>query len=651
MTALSLRILVAGLALAGPAPGTGAQGAPPPRRDSVPASVGVDVPFVAQGPLLCGGAAAAMVERFWGARAVYAEDFAALVRPEEGGIRGEALAAALSRRGYATSVHMHEPSVLAAALGRGVPVIVLLDAGGRSLHYVVVVRLDGDHAWLHDPARGPSRPIDRAELARRWARADDWALVVGPGRAHHPDDGPRPAGATARHGAAAGASAEPGTPPEAIPPLLARGLAEARRGDYAAARRSALAAIGREGAPPLAWRLLATTSYLDGDRVGALRAWNHVEEPRLDLLVIDGLHRSRDPLVRRALGLRHDHVLTAGGFTRARRRLDDLPALVASRLDYRALPDGSAEATAHVLEAPRWPTGRLALASAATEAALDRRVTLAAGPFLEAGDRTALSAQWDPALAIARLTFSSLAPPLPGVAGVTVEWRRLRVGTAGGGVEVDERLHAGLDVRSWIAPSLRVDVGAGLDRWRGLGELGTATLGVHVALADDRASVTTLTEGWAGGAVTFGRASLRLRARLPRDSDHAWRLDAGLAAATRTTPPLAWWSAGAGRLGDVLLRGHPLARDGAVRGGAFGRGLAHASLEHLALWPLGPARVGAALFVDVARAWDTPTGTGTPTWVDVGAGLRAELGTRALRLDLARGGSWVLSAGIGTPLG
>ena len=57
-----------------------------PSRDTL-WSASEDVPFVAQGPLLCGGAAAAMVERFWGARGVYGEDYQDLVREAEGGIR------------------------------------------------------------------------------------------------------------------------------------------------------------------------------------------------------------------------------------------------------------------------------------------------------------------------------------------------------------------------------------------------------------------------------------------------------------------------------------------------------------------------------------------------------------------------------------
>src|SRR4029077_10966787 len=60
----------------------------------------LDVPYVPQGEDLCGGAAAAMVMRYWGERAVYAEAFAPLVDRAAHGIRTGALADDLRRRGW-----------------------------------------------------------------------------------------------------------------------------------------------------------------------------------------------------------------------------------------------------------------------------------------------------------------------------------------------------------------------------------------------------------------------------------------------------------------------------------------------------------------------------------------------------------------------
>src|SRR4026208_1912066 len=85
-----------GLAAGGPVPpGEAARPAEPPRPGAL-----LDVPFVAQTAALCGGASVAMVQRFWGAREVSAEDFASLVDVRENGIPASRLANAVQRQGW-----------------------------------------------------------------------------------------------------------------------------------------------------------------------------------------------------------------------------------------------------------------------------------------------------------------------------------------------------------------------------------------------------------------------------------------------------------------------------------------------------------------------------------------------------------------------
>jgi hypothetical protein len=56
------------------------------------------------------------------------------------------------------------------------------------------------------------------------------------------------------------------------------------------------------------------------------------------------------------------------------------------------------------------------------------------------------------------------------------------------------------------------------------------------------------------------------------------------------------------------------------------------------VWTPKPLRVGWALFVDGARAWDTLGPARVPLQVDGGVGLRfAAMGRSQLRIDLARG--------------
>src|SRR5512145_2974016 len=89
----------------------------------------LSVPYLAQSELLCGGAAVAMVERWWGRRRVYAEDFAALVRPERGGIVTGELAEAVRRRGYDAEVFAGSPGEVRRRIEAGVPVVALIAVG------------------------------------------------------------------------------------------------------------------------------------------------------------------------------------------------------------------------------------------------------------------------------------------------------------------------------------------------------------------------------------------------------------------------------------------------------------------------------------------------------------------------------------------
>ena len=59
----------------------------------------LDVPYLPQSESLCGGAAIAMLMRYWGAANVYAETFADLVDPAADGVHGADLLKALRSRG------------------------------------------------------------------------------------------------------------------------------------------------------------------------------------------------------------------------------------------------------------------------------------------------------------------------------------------------------------------------------------------------------------------------------------------------------------------------------------------------------------------------------------------------------------------------
>ena len=99
----------------------------------------IDVPFISQSEALCGGAAAAMVLRFWGERGLTAESFAHLVDRSAAGIRTTALVGDLRGRGWMVEGVSGNAALLDAELGRGRPALVLVEDRPGTFHYVVVV--------------------------------------------------------------------------------------------------------------------------------------------------------------------------------------------------------------------------------------------------------------------------------------------------------------------------------------------------------------------------------------------------------------------------------------------------------------------------------------------------------------------------------
>ena len=88
----------------------------------------------------------------------------------------------------------------------------------------------------------------------------------------------------------------------------------------------AAAAVSEDPTDDHAWRLLATSRFVQDDRSGALEAWNHVDEPRVDLVRVDGLVRTRQRVVEDLLPIARNDVLTSERLTRGARQLRELPS-------------------------------------------------------------------------------------------------------------------------------------------------------------------------------------------------------------------------------------------------------------------------------------------------------------------------------------
>jgi predicted double-glycine peptidase len=144
-------------------------------------AVRLDVPYVRQTKALCGGAAAAMVFRYWGDRQADRNEFAPLLDRAAGGLATGVLAQAIEDRGWRAVRFTGSIDSVADLLRDGRPVIVLLEARSGRFHYVVVVGTTGTQVVVHDPDRGPSRPVPVRKFLDAWEPAGFWALLVLPG--------------------------------------------------------------------------------------------------------------------------------------------------------------------------------------------------------------------------------------------------------------------------------------------------------------------------------------------------------------------------------------------------------------------------------------------------------------------------------------
>src|SRR3954465_9975075 len=104
---------------------------------AIAASLAIDVPYLPQTDALCGGAAAAMVFRYWGDTHADIDQFEPLVDKSAGGIAVDSLVEAIEERGWNADVAPGSLDRLREQLESGHPVVILLASRGPVNHYVV----------------------------------------------------------------------------------------------------------------------------------------------------------------------------------------------------------------------------------------------------------------------------------------------------------------------------------------------------------------------------------------------------------------------------------------------------------------------------------------------------------------------------------
>ncbi len=457
----------------------------------------LDVPYVAQTPELCGGAAVAMVLRYWGERDVFPQDFASLVG--EGGILTGSLTSAVRERGWQALVlpaaEGSPQGRMRSEIDRGRPLIALIEAAPHIYHYVVIVGSTDQVIVVHDPARAPFRVLTWAEFDRAWTGAGRWSMLVLPPSGFSPGD------ATAVTPAVTVAAIPPARP--SCDALVARSVDLALAGDPEAAERGLVAAVRfcpQDAAPwrelagmrfsqsrwseaadlaltavrvapddAYAWQLVATSRYLLGDAMGALDAWNRTGEPRIDAIDVRGAVRTQQPVIVRAAGLQPRQVLTPEAYGQALRRLRDLPAASNARLRYEPLDGGRARVDVFIDERRTAPRGWLALASLGARAIVLDELAIDIPGGLGAGERETVLWRWSAGRPRVALGLALPSPQgLPGIMSLEGAWERQSYQSRSpGGARLtrEERQRIAVHLADWSSSWLRWRAGAALDRF------------------------------------------------------------------------------------------------------------------------------------------------------------------------------------------
>lgn len=638
-----------------------------------PAASILDVPYLPQTEALCGGAAAAMLFRFWGQRHADVQQFAPLVDRRTGGIADGDLVRAIQDRGWSAERIDGSLARLQQEIAAGRPPMLLLEDRPQRYHFVVVVAADANGAVLHDPAWGPSRRLAADELERAWTPSGHWMLRVTPLHVPDPVAVPQPAAADAIRVESTPECAEgldhvlddagrvsldaTANRLEALRgacPRDARVLAELAAARFAqrqwsAAETLAARAVGIDPSDSYAVDLLASSRFMLNDAPGALRAWNLIGRPHLDSVRITGLRRTRYALVALALGLTTNAPLTPQQFTLARRRIDAMPDHATTRVALRPDRDGFAVVDIAVVERATIPRTPIMWGATAAQAAIERELSLVVPGGTGQGETWSASWGWWRNRPRAALEFAAPRTAWPrGVWRVRAAWESQAYGPDAAAALREERLQAQLSIGDWLTDNLRADLFVGADSWRRPGQRRDRMLRLGAAVerrfAGDRVATTVAVNRWAGldGSPSFHTAGVGASFRSRRDPTGVVLVGrAGATVASAEAPLALWGGAGEGRGRGPLLRAHRLLREGRINGTVFGRRVAHLTLEGQR-WLPRPAllRVGAAVFVDAAVAGRRATfSSGRPFQVDAGVGLRLRVpgigGT--FRVDYARG--------------
>jgi peptidase C39-like protein len=486
------------------------------------------VPFLPQAEALCGGAAAAMVFRFWGDRHADVQQFQSLVDARAGGIADGVLIDAIRARGWTAQRLDGSIAIIRDQLDAGHPLILLIEDRPLRYHYVVAVGRDDEHVFVHDPTWGPARQLVVSELVRKWKPTGFWTLLV------LPNEGVKSTSArdtlkgvpydrTSTDNRDRNTSADdrstlsgcdrlldealdkieadgPGVADQALAAVITQcpgesaplrelagiRFAERRWSDAADLAQRALA---RNPEDAYAWDVLGSSRFVQDNPDAALHAWNHIDKPQLDSVQIAGLSRTRYAIVAQIAGATPNTLLTAQQLSMATRRLAELPDRVTTSVGYRPDADGFATLNVNIVERSRGPRTAGDWISLGLQAGINRELSVAVPGTTGQGEVWDANWRWWRGRPRIAAGFSApRAGRLAGVWRVDGSWEAQTYGVSPSSIEsIDVRqdqAHGAISYSTWLRPNLRFEASTGIDAWNGASASGLATRANASAASD-----------------------------------------------------------------------------------------------------------------------------------------------------------------------
>ena len=551
-----------------------------------------DVPYLAQTDALCGGAAAAMVFRYWGDVHADPQEFAPIVDRRAGGIANGALVDAVRRRGWQAEELAGGSADLQARLAARQPVVVLIADRGPRYHYVVAVGKTADAVVIHDPAWGPSRAIKDVDFDRIWRASGNWGLVIlPPPAASFPD---LPSAPSAR----VGITTLKGSQPESrCDNLLAAALDDIRAsGDAAFDRADDVLDRVRQACPQSAGPLRELAGVASHN--GGGRTPPHFPGPRWSgsrPMPMRSTCSARACSCRTTRWARFGHGIGSTGrastwfglpafvtrvtrqssrrlgFSRtccSRRTCSSTRGAVSRRcpIDRRCASRSGPKPTALLRSTSSWSSEAVYLeprpigppsARAHWPRNRSRSRCLAAPDRASCGrlngdsGKTARASAWHSR----RLAWAGFRG-----CGALMFWERESfspAGTATVATIQESRLHGGLTVSNWLTPRLRYSISGGFDTWNGNRKTAVVGGAIERRWFGDRASIDVHAHDWiaVGGSRGFQSVGWRLHVRSsPEPRGWVALATAGADRVSSAAPLGLWPGAGDGQTRAPLLR-------------------------------------------------------------------------------------------------